>query len=111
MPTLWSSGKVSLLLASVTLITACSSLPPRNSSEVQTDTRMELAVAHALANDPELYSRHIEVSVYLGVVTLSGFVFEAKDPGKAVADAAQVPGVRSVSDQIDLQIGGVARAQ
>ena len=108
---LGKANRISLLFASIAFIAACTTLPPRSASEVQADKRMEQAVEQQLANDSSLYSRHLEVSVYQGVVTLSGFVFEANDPAEAVRVAALVPGVKSVSNQIDLQVGGVARAQ
>ncbi len=102
---------ISLLFALVACIASCATHPPRTSSQIQVDKEIELAVMQQLANDKTLYSRHLEVSAYLGVVTLSGFVFEANDPAEAVRIAAHVPGVISVSNQIDLQVGGVARAQ
>lgn len=100
-------NRIALLFAVVVLIASCTTAPPRNPAELKADQGIELEVSQQLANAPNLYSRHIEVSVDRGVVTLSGFVFESGDPAEAVRIVASVPGVISVSNQMELQIGGV----
>lgn len=59
-----------------------------------------------LANDPNIYAEHIEVSVRRGVVTLDGFVMEIKDLDGAKQIAARVPGVTSVNNQMELEVFG-----
>ncbi len=100
-------GKISrilLLLALAGVITACAISPPRNASEIAEDKKIELAVIQALTDAPNIYARHIEVSVRRGVVTLSGFVLEIGDLFGATQIAASVPGVISVNDQMELKI-------
>ncbi|MDE2259308.1 MAG: BON domain-containing protein [Betaproteobacteria bacterium] len=102
-------GKITrffLLLALVASIASCATKPPRNSSEIKADKAIELAVTQQLDDDQNIYARHIEVDVYRGVVTLSGFVFEANDLFEAAQVAARVPGVISVSNQMQLEVFG-----
>ena len=111
MISLKKTNRISLLLILVAFITSCATNPPRNSSEIKTDNAIELAVTQQLADAPNSYLRHVDVSVYRGIVTLSGFVTERDDLAEAVRIAALIPGVTSVSNQIELQVGGTARAQ
>jgi osmotically-inducible protein OsmY len=97
---------ISLFFALVAFVTSCATKPPRDASEIEADKKIEFAVTQQLAEDPNIYARHIEVSVYRGVVTLSGFVTEADDLFEATRVAALVPGVTSVKDQMELQMFG-----
>jgi len=97
-------SRILLMLVLTGLITACASSPPRNASEIAEDKKIELAVVQALADNPNIYARHIEVSVRHGVVTLSGFVLGIDDLYGAKQIAASVPGVTSVNNQMELMI-------
>ncbi len=97
-------SRILLLLALTGLITACATSPPRSASEIAEDKKIELAVVQALADDPNVYARHIDVTVRRGVVTLSGFVLEIRDIYGAKQIAASVPGVISVNNQMELMI-------
>jgi osmotically-inducible protein OsmY len=98
--------RISLFFASVAFVTSCATKLPRDAYEIEADKKIAFAVTQQLAEDPNLYARHIEVSVYRGVVTLSGFVTEANDLFEATRVAALVPGVTSVEDQMELQMFG-----
>ncbi len=98
-----SVTRIFLLFAFVAFIASCATKPPRTSSEIKADKAIGLEVTQQLANDQNIYARHIEVDVYRGVVTLSGFVFEANDMFEAAQVAARVPGVISVSNQMHLE--------
>lgn len=91
----------------VLLLAGCVAPQPLRSPEVLArDIRIFQAVEARLDNDPTLYARHIRVSVYAGVVTLSGYVFDPYDLGQAIHLAAQVPGVTRVSDEMEVDILG-----
>ncbi len=100
-----------LSFALVAFIASCATKPPRSSSEIKMDNAIELAVTQQLDDAPNSYFRHVDVSVYRGIVTLSGFVTERDDLAEAVRITALVPGVTSVSNQMELIVGGTARAQ
>ncbi len=93
-----------LLLVLTGFLTACATSPPRSVSEVAEDKKIEFAVIQALADDPNVYAKHIEVSVRRGVVTLSGFVLGIDDLYGAKQIAASIPGVISVNNQMELMI-------
>lgn len=97
-------SRILLMLALTGLITACATSPPRSASEIAEDKKIELAVIQALDDDPNIYARHIEVSVHRSVVTLSGFVLGIDDLYGAKRIAASVPGVISVNNQMELMI-------
>ncbi len=99
-----ATGALWLVLA--LSIASCASRPPRSAAELESDQKLEEAVTKQLAADPNLFARHIEVDAYRGAVTLSGFVFETTEPFEAAQVAARVPGVVSVSNQIQLEIMG-----
>ena len=46
--------------------------------------------------DPNIYARHIDVSVNCGVVHLGGYVWENEDHQAARRDATSVDGVKAV---------------
>ena len=98
--------KISLFLGLLASGASCATRPPQAASESEVDRRIEFAVTQQLANDPKIYARHIDVSVYRGVVTLSGFVTESSELFEATRVAARVPGVASVEDQMELQMFG-----
>jgi len=99
-------SRFALLFALAAFIAACATSPPRTADEIAADKQIELAVKQQLADDPGIYAAHIEVSVSRGVVTLSGFVMEAKDLFGATRIAARVPGVTSVNNQMELEVFG-----
>jgi hyperosmotically inducible periplasmic protein len=62
-------------------------------------------VKAALAADPHLLARHIEVTVKNGVVHLGGFVESGEDLKHALQDAHAVPGVVTVDNEMELKRG------
>ena len=90
------------------LAVACSMPPRRTEAERTADTSIAAQVEAALAADPYIYARHIEVAVDRGVVHLGGFVFSSEDYRLARRDAASIPGVKAVSTQMELMRGGVS---
>ncbi|MDE2260781.1 MAG: BON domain-containing protein [Betaproteobacteria bacterium] len=98
------TNRISLSFALIAFVAACATTPPRSPSEVAADKKIELAVIQALNDDPNIYARHIEVTVRRGVVTLSGLVLAIRDLFGATQVAASVPGVISVNNQMELKI-------
>jgi hypothetical protein len=100
---------VIVLLAN--LVVACSTAPRRTEAERGADANIAAQVEMALAADPNIYARHIEVVVDRGVVHLGGFVFSSEDYRLARYDAASVPGVKTVNTQMELMRGGISGAK
>jgi len=87
---------------------ACSTLPRRTPTERSADAALAAEVESVLRADPNIYARHIDVSVDRGVVELGGFVWTNQEYLLARNDAAAVPGVRAVNTQMDLLRGGIS---
>src|SRR5882672_475954 len=73
---------------------------------ISTDADTAARVEGALTGDPHLFARHIDVSVDGGVVYLGGYVWSVEDLYLARNLAASVPGVKSVSSELELMRGG-----
>ncbi len=99
-------ARMSLWIILVVSIASCAALPPRSTAELESDNNLELAVTHQLNAAPNLYARHIDVSVNRGVVTLGGYVFENGDLFTAGKVASSVPGVVSVNNQVQVEVMG-----
>jgi osmotically-inducible protein OsmY len=81
---------------------------PRTSEERAVDADIAERVEAALGTDSRVYARHVDVNVDRGVVHLGGYVWSDSELQFAKADAAAVPGVLGVSDEIELIRGGVS---
>jgi hypothetical protein len=67
--------------------------------------RLEVAVADALATDPVLGRRPIEVgALTVGIVELTGPVRDAWEASRAITISQRVPGVRTVLNRLDHEI-------
>ncbi|MGB5199861.1 MAG: BON domain-containing protein [Sedimenticolaceae bacterium] len=64
------------------------------------DTVLTTKVKAAVFNEPSLKSAEINVETFKGVVQLSGFVSSQADINKAVEIAREVPGVKSVTNDM-----------
>ncbi len=99
-----------LLWCLVILVLAACATPESRSPEVLAqDVRILHEVEQRLHDNPRIYDRHIEISVYDGVVKLSGIVFDGNDRNDAVRIASQVPGVKSVKNEMQVQEMGTDR--
>ena len=97
------SATTASLLMMVTFITACSTSPPRSPEQVRADQATEEQVYAALDADPIHYYRHVDVRVDGGVAHLSGYVWSSDALFKAKQIAAGIPGVRLVTNEMELQ--------
>jgi osmotically-inducible protein OsmY len=88
-------------------LVACSTSPPRSDSERAADAAAAARVEAALNADPRIYARHVDVRVDRGVVHLAGFVWSDSELFYAKNDAASIPGVRTVVDDMELMRGGM----
>jgi osmotically-inducible protein OsmY len=102
------SARIAVILLSTYGVVACSTSPPRSEAERAADAASASRVEAALDADPKIYARHIDVSVIRGVVHLGGFVWSDDDYLFARNDAAAVPGVTTVVNQMELMRGGVS---
>jgi osmotically-inducible protein OsmY len=92
---------------SVVLLTAaCASTAPKSTSQIQADRALAGTVENALNADPVHYFRHVDVQADDGKVSLSGYVWSNDSIVQAKRLASQVPGVTSVSDQLELERNG-----
>jgi osmotically-inducible protein OsmY len=97
-----------LAVIAASSVAACSTLPSRTPAERGADAAIAAEVESALLADPNIYARHIDVSVDRGVVELGGFVWTNQEYLLARDDAASIPGVRAVNTQMDLTRGGIS---
>jgi osmotically-inducible protein OsmY len=67
------------------------------------DTVITSKVKAAIFNEPTLKSAEINVETFKGVVQLSGFVSSAANENTAMVVARNVPGVKSVKNDMRLK--------
>ena len=89
------------MAAALGLLGACSGQPTRAEAppDQPADARVQARVQAAIADDPGLNGRMIDVSVAGGVVHLSGFVQSTYDLLLVQGDARTVHGVRAVDER------------
>ena len=86
--------------------TGCATRLPTSEAERAADAGLAARVEQALLGDSRIYARHVDVDAERGIVRLSGFVYSGEDLYEARRVAATVPGVLSVSSELELIIGG-----
>jgi hypothetical protein len=84
-------------------VMACASQPPRTAAQREADAATTARVQAALAAQTDLYSKDIVVSVYDGVVNLSGMAWSSDAIYTAGHIAGAVAGVKSVNNQIAVE--------
>ena len=97
---LWLS-LISLALVSV----GCSRFSARTDSQIATD------VQGKINGDNSLPDKQITINANQGVVTLSGNVSSDAARNQAASDAGQVPGVKTVINNLEVNPGATASAQ
>lgn len=96
----------SVLLAALTLVAACSTMPPVSPRQARSDENTADRVYAALNADPTYYYRHVDVRVDAGVAHLSGYVWSADALFRAKKIAAAVPGITNVVNEMELERQG-----
>lgn len=90
-----------LALAAVAVLPSCEAISGRESAgEYVDDATITTRVKSALAADPEVKAREVNVETFRNEVQLSGFVSTRDEAAKAARIAAGVPGVRVVRNNI-----------
>lgn len=85
-------------------LVGCTPTPTRETAgEYIDDTTITTRVKLALADDPTVKAVQVTVETYRGVVQLSGFVDSEAAIRRAAEVARQVPGVRSVKNDLRLK--------
>ena len=100
-----STSSTFVIFALAFLLTGCQAYvdgSKRTAGEVTDDTQVKVAVKLKLLNDPEVKGTRIGVSVYRGVVTLSGRVPSEYAREKAHKITAEVRGVESTVDKLSI---------
>ncbi len=93
-------------LSVVLLTAACASTPPKSAAQTEADRALANKVESALDSDPVFFFRHVDVQADDGKVILSGYVWSNDSTVQAKRIASRVPGVTSVSDQLELERAG-----
>jgi osmotically-inducible protein OsmY len=94
---------ISVAILAAALFAGCAPTETkRGTAEVVDDATINTKVKAALVADPDVKGTQINVNTYKGVVQLSGFVNSTSEIQKATQKAAEVAGVTSVRN--DLQI-------
>lgn len=91
------------ILASLLILTftACSSSPTdRRVGVAIQDTAISARVKAALAGDPDVKARDVQVETFRGTVQLSGFVDSPENVRRAADVARRVDGVREVRNDL-----------
>lgn len=91
------------ILASLLILafTACSSSPTdRRLGVAIGDTAISARVKAALAGDPDVKARDVQVETFRGTVQLSGFVDSPENVRRAADVARRVDGVREVRNDL-----------
>ncbi len=94
------------LFSTVVLMTTLGCASTRThegTGEYVDDSVITSKVKAAIFNEPGLKVSEIKVETFKGVVQLSGFVSSRDDMKGAVRVASAVPGVKSVTDEMQLK--------
>jgi len=95
--------RISTLLAALAMATTlgcASTSKSEGTGEYVYDTVITAKVKTAIFEDPALKSGEINVETFKGVVQLSGFARSRDSIGKATVVAQNVPGVKSVKNDL-----------
>ena len=106
MPSVPTGGAFAALLASLVLIVACSSAPPKSPEQERADAATAARIYAALEAHPIFYFRDVDVTVDNGVAVLSGYVWTTDALYHAQWIARGVPGVTRVKNQMELEREG-----
>ena len=96
------STAVAILTAGFLAVGCAPTETKRGTAEFVDDATINTKVKAALVADPDVKGTQINVNTYKGVVQLSGFVNTESEARKATQKAAEVNGVASVRN--DLQV-------
>jgi hyperosmotically inducible protein len=100
-PTRGICGTALMALALLVALPSCEAVSGRESAgEYLDDATITTRVKTALAADPEVKAREVNVETFRNEVQLSGFVSTRDEAAKAARIAAQIPGVRLVRNNI-----------
>jgi hyperosmotically inducible periplasmic protein len=100
-PTAGIWGMALMAFALLTALPSCEAISGRETTgEYVDDATITTRVKTALARDPEVKAREVNVETFRNEVQLSGFVGTREEAAKAARIAAQVPGVRVVRNNI-----------
>lgn len=96
--------KIAFVAAAILSLAACSTNPTqRNVGVVFSDTAITAKVKAALAGDPDVKGRDVNVETFRGKVQLSGFVSSPESAARAADLARRVDGVLEVQNAISIK--------
>lgn len=93
--------KAAVFAAVIATLAACSTDPTQRKVGVAlSDTAITTKVKFALAGDPDVQGRDVNVETFRGTVQLSGFVSTPENVRRAADLARRVDGVREVRNAL-----------
>lgn len=95
--------KQSVCLALLAALSACATQTPYTADEETADQKIKDQILVNYKKEKYIFLDHVDITVYKSTVILGGLVFEPADRDVAVQDARKVPGVKQVSDQIEVE--------
>ena len=104
-----SHWRLALITIVSCVMTACATQPPRSAAQKEADDATTQRVEAALAAQTDTNFSKVNVSTYDGVVHLGGLVWGTQDIYSAATVAGKVPGVKSVTNNIQLVSGQFGR--
>lgn len=93
-------------LSVVLLTAACAGTPQKSAPQIEADRALANKVESALDRDQVFFFKHVDVQADDGKLSLSGYVWSNDSIVEAKRVASRVPGVTSVSDQLELERAG-----
>ena len=102
----WSNLSTAVVVSALVLgLAGCANSNKRgieDTGEVVSDSWITTKVKSQLVADKEVGASHIHVKTVDGVVTLSGKAKSQEEANRAVQDAQQIKGVKSVVNEIEM---------
>lgn len=97
------SAAACLMAASLLFGSACSRDDGKSAGQTIDDSAISAKVKASFAKDPGVRALAVKVDTHLGQVQLSGWANSAEEKALAEQLAQAVPGVKSVSNKIELK--------
>src|SRR5215469_6869593 len=98
-----SASRSILLIPALAITLALAGCKSTTPAPVTDDASLSTALKNRISGDSALSSESIQTSVQAGVATLNGTVSSEAARSLAASDAAQVPGIRTVVNNLTVQ--------
>ncbi len=82
---------------------SCATEAPYTDKQKAADDKIKEEIRKIYEAEKFTYLSHVDITVYKGTVVLGGLVFQPHDRRIAIEDAKKVEGVKSISDQMEVE--------